>query len=129
MTTTTDVLGRTVGEGDAVGGAMFGRYPATVWGRVIKVTPAGSVRVRVITGPGGYRPGPDDVVLIPDRRIFKLDLNGDEPTDLTGSDALAVLSIVWGWIEGANDGQGSDVGDLMQRLEDKGYGPDWTDGD
>ena len=129
MTTTTDALGRTVSEGDAIAGATFGRYPATLWGRVVKVTPSGAVRVEVRQGPGGFRPGPGDEVLLPVPRIFKLDMNGDEPTALTGSDALTVLRIVWGWIEDANNGLGSDVGDLMQSLEDKGYGPDWVEGD
>ncbi|MFF1416542.1 hypothetical protein [Streptomyces sp. NPDC058280] len=42
---------------------------------------------------------------------------------LNGNDARAVLGIVWKWIEGANDGLGSDVGDLMYELEQAGYGP------
>jgi hypothetical protein len=33
------------------------------------------------------------------------------------------LEIVWKWIADANDGLGSDVGDLMQELETAGYGP------
>jgi hypothetical protein len=46
---------------------------------------------------------------------------GTQP--LNGNDARAILGIVWKWIEDANDGHGSDVGDLMQELEDAGYGP------
>jgi hypothetical protein len=46
---------------------------------------------------------------------------GSQP--LNGNDARAVLGIVWKWIEGANDGLGSDVGDLMHELEAAGYGP------
>lgn len=42
---------------------------------------------------------------------------------LNGNDARAILGIVWKWIEGANDGRGSDVGDLMHELEQAGYGP------
>jgi predicted DNA-binding transcriptional regulator AlpA len=38
-------------------------------------------------------------------------------------DARTVLGIVWKWIEDANDGRGSDVGDLMHELETAGYGP------
>lgn len=38
-------------------------------------------------------------------------------------DARAVLGIVWKWISDANDGLGSDVGDLMYELESSGYGP------
>jgi len=70
---TTDVRGRTVRAGDTVGGAVFGRYPDTVWGTVLKVTPSGSVRVEVEHGSGGYRPSPGDVLLLPRHRIFKLD--------------------------------------------------------
>lgn len=44
-------------------------------------------------------------------------------TPLNGNDARAILGIVWKWIEGANDGLGSDVGDLQQELESAGYGP------
>jgi predicted DNA-binding transcriptional regulator AlpA len=40
-----------------------------------------------------------------------------------GADARAILKIVWEWISDANDGLGSDVGDLMQELESAGYGP------
>lgn len=39
------------------------------------------------------------------------------------ADARAVLGIVWKWIAEANDGLGSDVGDLMRELESAGYGP------
>lgn len=39
------------------------------------------------------------------------------------ADARAILGIVWKWIEGANDGHGSDVGDLMYDLTTAGYGP------
>lgn len=46
---------------------------------------------------------------------------GTEP--LNGNDARAILGIVWGWISDANDGLGSDVGDLMHGLESAGYGP------
>lgn len=46
---------------------------------------------------------------------------GSQP--LNGNDARAVLGIVWKWIEDANDGLGSDVGDLMHELEQAGYGP------
>lgn len=35
----------------------------------------------------------------------------------------AILGIVWQWIEDANNGLGSDVGDLMFMLEKAGYGP------
>ncbi|MET8826066.1 AlpA family phage regulatory protein [Streptomyces sp. NPDC004610] len=42
---------------------------------------------------------------------------------LNGNDARAILGIVWQWIEGANDGTGSDVGDLTDALESAGYGP------
>ena len=42
---------------------------------------------------------------------------------LTGNDARAILGIVWKWIEDANDGLGSDVGDLQHELESAGYGP------
>lgn len=38
-------------------------------------------------------------------------------------DARAILGIVWKWIADANDGRGSDVGDLMHELESAGYGP------
>ncbi|MFE9448325.1 hypothetical protein [Streptomyces sp. NPDC006739] len=40
-----------------------------------------------------------------------------------GADARAILTIVWKWIEDANDGLGSDVGDLQHELESAGYGP------
>lgn len=46
---------------------------------------------------------------------------GTQP--LNGDDARAVLGIVWKWISDANDGLGSDVGDLMHELESAGYGP------
>ncbi|WP_199835778.1 MULTISPECIES: hypothetical protein [unclassified Streptomyces] len=46
---------------------------------------------------------------------------GTQP--LNGSDARAILRIVWKWIEDANDGLGSDVGDLQHELESAGYGP------
>ncbi len=46
---------------------------------------------------------------------------GTQP--LNGSDARAILGIVWKWISDANDGLGSDVGDLMHELESAGYGP------
>jgi hypothetical protein len=39
-----------------------------------------------------------------------------------GADARAILGIVWKWIADANDGLGSDVGDLMHELEAAGYG-------
>lgn len=39
------------------------------------------------------------------------------------ADARAILGIVWKWIADANDGFGSDVGDLMHELESAGYGP------
>ncbi|KUN03169.1 hypothetical protein AQI95_24750 [Streptomyces yokosukanensis] len=39
------------------------------------------------------------------------------------ADARAILGIVWKWISGANDGFGTDVGDLMHELESAGYGP------
>jgi len=42
---------------------------------------------------------------------------------LNGNDARAILHIVWNWIEGANDGFGVDVGDLMNELNKAGYGP------
>ncbi|MEV7140742.1 helix-turn-helix transcriptional regulator [Streptomyces tauricus] len=42
---------------------------------------------------------------------------------LNGNDARAILGIVWTWIEAANDGRGSDVGDLQHELETAGYGP------
>lgn len=45
-----------------------------------------------------------------------------EARPLSG-DAQAVLGIVWKWIADANDGLGSDVGDLMHELETAGYGP------
>lgn len=45
-----------------------------------------------------------------------------EARPLSG-DARAILGIVWKWIEGANDGVGGDVGDLMHELETAGYGP------
>jgi predicted DNA-binding transcriptional regulator AlpA len=38
-------------------------------------------------------------------------------------DARAVLMIVWKWIESANDGRSSDVGDLQRELEQAGFGP------
>ncbi|MEV0041832.1 hypothetical protein [Streptomyces sp. NPDC050804] len=34
-----------------------------------------------------------------------------------------LLRIVWKWIEDANDGHGSDVGDLTYELKQAGYGP------
>ena len=71
-TETTDVRGNAVRVGDTVGGSVFGRYPDTIWGEVIKVTPSGSVRVKVEHGSGGYRPSPGDLVLLPRFRIFKL---------------------------------------------------------
>ncbi len=40
-----------------------------------------------------------------------------------GNDARAILGIVWQWIADANDGLGSDVGDLQRELEQAGYGP------
>lgn len=46
---------------------------------------------------------------------------GSQP--LNGNDARAILGIVWKWIADANDGLGSDVGDLQQELERAGYGP------
>ncbi|HTE56988.1 MAG TPA: hypothetical protein VK698_39315 [Kofleriaceae bacterium] len=46
---------------------------------------------------------------------------GSQP--LNGNDARALLGIVWKWIEDANDGLGSDVGDLMYELQQAGYGP------
>ncbi|MEU3283319.1 hypothetical protein [Streptomyces antibioticus] len=42
---------------------------------------------------------------------------------LDGNDARAILGIVWKWIADANDGLGSDVGDLQHELETAGYGP------
>lgn len=39
------------------------------------------------------------------------------------ADARAILGIVWKWIADANDGLGSDVGDLQHDLETAGYGP------
>jgi predicted DNA-binding transcriptional regulator AlpA len=45
-----------------------------------------------------------------------------EARPLSG-DAQAILGIVWKWIADANDGLGSDVGDLMNELEQAGYGP------
>ena len=42
---------------------------------------------------------------------------------LNGHDARAILGIVWKWIADANDGLGSDVGDLQHELESAGYGP------
>lgn len=46
---------------------------------------------------------------------------GSQP--LNGNDARALLRIVWKWIADANDGLGSDVGDLQHELETAGYGP------
>ncbi|MFI2426531.1 hypothetical protein ACH5A7_20945 [Streptomyces sp. NPDC018955] len=46
---------------------------------------------------------------------------GSQP--LNGNDARAILGIVWKWISDANDGLGSDVGDLQHELESAGYGP------
>lgn len=46
---------------------------------------------------------------------------GSQP--LNGNDARALLRIVWKWIADANDGLGSDVGDLMHELEQAGYRP------
>ena len=46
---------------------------------------------------------------------------GSQP--LNGNDARAILGIVWKWIADANDGLGSDVGDLQHELEQAGYGP------
>lgn len=46
---------------------------------------------------------------------------GSQP--LNGNDARAILGIVWKWIADANDGLGSDVGDLQRELEAAGYGP------
>ncbi|MFJ7417958.1 helix-turn-helix transcriptional regulator [Streptomyces uncialis] len=46
---------------------------------------------------------------------------GSHPLD--GNDARAVLGIVWQWIASANDGLGTDVGDLQRELESAGYGP------
>jgi predicted DNA-binding transcriptional regulator AlpA len=46
---------------------------------------------------------------------------GTDP--LNGNDARAILGIVWKWIADANDGLGSDVGDLQHELETAGYGP------
>ena len=46
---------------------------------------------------------------------------GTQP--LNGNDARAILGIVWKWIEDANNGLGSDVGDLQRELEAAGYGP------
>jgi hypothetical protein len=42
---------------------------------------------------------------------------------LNGNDARAILRTVWQWIADANNGLGSDVGDLMHELESAGYGP------
>lgn len=50
------------------------------------------------------------------------------PPPLGGKDALVILRIVWGWIEGANDGTGSDIGDLMHELTAHGYDPEWIEG-
>jgi hypothetical protein len=74
MNETRDALGRTVAVGDTVGGAVFGRYPDTVWGKVVKITPTGQVRVELDFGSGGFRPSRGDVVLLPRDRIFRLDL-------------------------------------------------------
>ncbi|MTE20224.1 hypothetical protein F0L17_14125 [Streptomyces sp. TRM43335] len=46
---------------------------------------------------------------------------GSQP--LNGNDARAILGIVWKRVEDANNGLGSDVGDLMHELEQAGYGP------
>lgn len=47
----------------------------------------------------------------------------DEQTKPLSADARAILGIVWQWIADANDGLGSDVGDLQHELESAGYGP------
>ena len=50
-------------------------------------------------------------------------IEGQTEARLLSADAHAILGIVWKWIEDANDGLGSDVGDLMHELESAGYGP------
>jgi hypothetical protein len=47
---------------------------------------------------------------------------------LNGVDAMTLLRITWGWIEKANDGYGSDIGDLMHELETCGYDATWIEG-
>lgn len=48
---------------------------------------------------------------------------GQKEAQALSADARAILGIVWKWIADANDGLGSDVGDLMHELESAGYGP------
>jgi hypothetical protein len=72
-TETKDAVGRIVRVGDTVGGAVFGRYPDTVWGFVERITPTGSARVRLRHGSGGFRPKEGDEVLLPPSRIFRLE--------------------------------------------------------
>ncbi|MEU8968126.1 helix-turn-helix domain-containing protein [Streptomyces monashensis] len=50
-------------------------------------------------------------------------IEGQTKSQPLSVDACAVLGIVWKWISDANDGYGSDVGDLMHELESAGYGP------
>ncbi|WP_018385285.1 helix-turn-helix transcriptional regulator [Wenjunlia vitaminophila] len=67
----------------------------------------------------------------PGKKRSSLSQQGDAPVidgqvgsqPLNGNDARAILRIVWQWIEDANDGLGSDVGDLQHGLESAGYGP------
>lgn len=48
---------------------------------------------------------------------------GQTGTLALSADARTILGIVWKWISDANDGLGSDVGNLMHELESAGYGP------
>lgn len=78
MNETRDALGRLVTVGDIVGGAVFGRYPDTVWGMVARITATGQVRVKLLHGSGGGRPERGDVVLLPRDRIFRLDVSPEQ---------------------------------------------------
>lgn len=61
---TWDLRKKKVTIGDLVGGAVFGRYPDLITGRVFRITPGGGVRIRVEIGFGGYRPTPSQEVFL-----------------------------------------------------------------
>lgn len=45
------------------------------------------------------------------------------PQEFNADDARNLYNIIWEWINDANEGHGSDVGDLMFSLQESGYGP------
>ncbi|MEV7891600.1 hypothetical protein ACWD3I_24985 [Streptomyces sp. NPDC002817] len=71
MDTIRDAAGRTVREGDTVGGTTSGRYQATVIGPVIRIG-RGQVKILVTNGPASdiVRPAQGDEKWISADRIF-----------------------------------------------------------